>query len=170
MKIVRSKKWLVFVLFFLVSVTAGLLFLNRPNEESFAAPGKSWDSPKKVEDYFIERMNMAPEEASEVRSRQGTDGKINLRINTNVTLEGLIGNLYYYGFVRDEAALRYSLEHTKDTTPSENSIKVGKEGTIDMNAEYRISEDMSAWEIADILLNKPSGHFNFDEYGYFFMP
>lgn len=148
----------------------GVSFLAKPSEDSFKAPGRNWDSPKKVEDYFVEKLNMTPEVASEIRSKPGVDGKVNLRINSNVTLDGLVGNLYYYGFVRDEDALRYALEYTKDTTPSEKAIKVGKEGTIDTNAEYRISEDMSAWEIADILLNKPAGHFNFDEYNYFFMP
>jgi hypothetical protein len=151
-------------------IVFGFLLLRRPNEESFKAPGKNWNSPKKVEDYFIERLRMTPQEASEIRSKPGVNGTVDLRTNANVTLEGLIGNLYYYGFVRDENALRYALEHTKDTTPSDKAIKVGKEGTIDTNAEYRISEDMGAWEIADTLLNKASGHFNFDEYNYFFMP
>ena len=31
----------------------------------------------------------------------------------------------------------------------------------------RISENMSAWELADLLLNKPDGHFAFDEYQLF---
>ena len=155
----------------MVTVSAfGLSFLIKPNEDNFKAPGKSWNSPKKVEDYFVERLRMTPQEASEIRSKPGVDGTVDLRISTNVTLEGLVGNFYYYGFARDEDTIRYALEHTKDTTPSEKAIKIGKNGTIDTNAEYRISEDMSAWEIADILLNKPSGHFSFDEYNYFFMP
>lgn len=148
----------------------GYIKLAKPNEENLKAPGRSWNSPKKAEDYFIERLRMTPQEASEIRSKPGVDGNVDLRINTNVTLDGLVGNLYYYGFARNENSLRYALEHTKDITPSDKAIKVGKEGTIDTNAEYRISEDMSAWEIADILLNKPSGHFAFDEYNYFFMP
>ncbi|RJR23836.1 hypothetical protein C4578_03595 [Candidatus Microgenomates bacterium] len=154
----------------LVLGIAGFFWLNKPNEENFKAPGRDWNSPKKVEDYFIERLRMTPQEASEIRSKPGVDGTVDLRISTNVTLEGLVGNLYYYGFVRDEDTLRYALENTQDTTPSENAIKAGKSGTIDTNAEYRISEDMTTWEIADILLNKPSGHFSYDEYGYFFMP
>lgn len=148
----------------------GYIKLTKPSEKNFKAPGRSWNSPKKVEDYFVERLRMTPQEASGIRSKPGVDGTVDLRINTNVTLEALVGNLYYYGFVKDENTLRYALEHTKDITPSDKAIKVGSTGTIDTNAEYRISENMSAWEIADILLNRPVGHFAFDEYNYFFMP
>lgn len=158
------------IVLFLIMGVFGYLKLAKPNEENFKAPGRNWNSSKKVEDYFVERLRMTPQEASEIRSKPGVDGNVNLRISTNVTLEALVGNLYYYGFVKDENTLRYALEHTEDTTPNDKSIKVGEKGTIDTNAEYRISENMSAWEIADILLNKPSGHFSFDEYNYFFMP
>jgi len=169
-KLSKTKILLVISGIILVIVTAGSFFVRKPTKENLMAPGKDWNSPKKVENYFIERLNMSPKEASEIRLMEGSDGKINLRINTNVTLDALIGNLYYYGFIRDEKSFRYALENTKDITSSDNAIKVGKEGTIDTNAEYRISENMSAWEISDILLNGPSGHFNYDEYGYFFMP
>jgi len=157
------------IVLFLVLGIFGYFKLTKPNEENFKATGRSWNSSKKVEDYFVERLRMTPKEASEIRSKPGVDETVDLRININVTLEALIGNLYYYGFVKDENTLRYALEHTKDITPSEKVIRVGKEGTIDTNAEYRISENMTAWEIADILLNKPAGHFSFDEYNYFFM-
>ncbi|KKQ91945.1 MAG: hypothetical protein UU16_C0013G0005 [Candidatus Woesebacteria bacterium GW2011_GWA2_40_7] len=165
-----NKKLILFLGIVAVFISIYLLFLSKPSTDSFKAPGKDWNSPKKVEDYFVERLRMTTKEASEIRSKPGTDGTVDLRINTNVTLEALIGNLAYYGFVKDEKSFLYALEHTKDTTPNDKAIKVGKEGTIDTNAEYRISENMSAWEIADILLNKPSGHFAFDEYNYFFMP
>ena len=157
------------IVLFLVLGIFGYFKLTKPNEENFKATGRSWNSSKKVEDYFVERLRMTPKEASEIRSKPGVDETVDLRININVTLEALIGNLYYYGFVKDENTLRYALEHTKDITPSEKVIRVGKEGTIDTNAEYRISENMTAGEIADILLNKPAGHFSFDEYNYFFM-
>ena len=110
---------------------------------------------------------MTPDEAKQ--SLEKGDGKITLRVYPSTTYQSITANLYYYGFVRDEDALKYALEHTPDTTPK-GGIKVGENGTIELNAEYRISEDMSAWEIADILLNKPSKHFNFDDYGYIFMP
>lgn len=149
---------------------AGYYFFNKPSEESFKAPGKDWESSKKVEDYFIERLHMSVAEAKEIRSKPGVDGTVDLRISTEVTLDALIGNLYHYGFIRDEKAFRYALDHTKDTTPSDKAIKVGNNGTIDTNAEYRISENMSSWELADLLLNKPAGHYSFDKYNYFFMP
>lgn len=170
-KLVKPKIFFVVgsVLFLFLALFVYSKF-KAPNSESFKAPGKDWNSPKKVEDYFVERLRMTNKEASEIRSKPGTDGTVDLRINTNVTLEALTGNLSYYGFVRDEKSLKYALEHTKDTTPSNKSVKVGNDGTIDTNAEYRISENMDAWEIANILLNKPSGHFIFDEYNYFFMP
>ncbi len=154
----------------ILGVSAFLLSEKKPNMDNFKAPGRSWNSPKKVEDYFIERLHMTSLEASEIRSKPGVDGTVDLRISTNTTLAGLISNLAYYGFVRDENSLRYALEHTKDVTPSDKAIVVDKNRTIDTNAEYRISEDMDAWQIADILLNRPSGHFTFDEYNYFFMP
>jgi len=154
----------------LILVVFGYLKVSKPSEENLKAPGKEWNSPKKVEDYFVERLRMTPQEAQEIRNKPGVDGTVDLRVNINVILDALIGNLYYYGFIRDEKSFRYALENTKDTTPSDKAIKVGKEGTIDTNAEYRISENMTAWELADILLNKPAGHFTFDEYSYFFMP
>jgi hypothetical protein len=112
---------------------------------------------------------MPKEEANSIRSRQGSDGKINLRINSDTTLVALIGNLYYYGFIRDKAAFESVLISSKDTTPAESFIPVG-DGSIETNASFRISEDLSARELADILLNHPTDHFSFDEYHYFFMP
>lgn len=167
-----SKKLLPFIAISVIVVVIGVLFLSsrKPDQSSFLAPGKDWQSSKRVEDYFVERLHMTPQEASEIRSKPSVDGTVDLRISTNVTLDGLVGNLHYYGFIRDESTFRYALEHTKDTTPSDKAIKVGKDGTIDTNAEYRISENMSAWELAELLLNKPAGHFSFDEYNYFFMP
>jgi hypothetical protein len=167
-----DKKFLIISACIIALVIVGVIFFNlrKSNSVKFLAPSRNWQSSKKVEDYFIETLHMSPKEALEIRLKPGVDGNINLRITPNVTLDGLIGNLYYYGFVRDENSFRYALENTKDTTASDKAIKVGKNGTIDINAEYRISENMSSWEIADILLNKPLGHFAFDEYGYFFMP
>jgi len=169
------KKHLYVIIGVILLVLVGLFAyakLSPPNQATFNAPGKNWPSSKKVEDYFIERLNMSPKEASEIRSKPGVDGKVNLRINTNTTLDALVSNLFYYGFIRDENSFRYALEHTKDVTPGESGkvIIVDKGRTIDTNAEYRISEDMTAWQIADILLNRPSGHFTFDQYNYFFMP
>lgn len=147
---------------------SAVFFFNKPKQDLFKAPGHSWNSPKKVEDYFIETMHMPQDEAKTIRSRG--NGTVDLRIGVDTTLQALVSNLTYYGFARDEKALLYALEQTNDTTPNQNAIAVGKTGSIDRNAEYRISEDMTAWELADVLLNKPEGHFAYDEYRYFFMP
>ena len=169
-KLLKNRYLIVGGVLLVLGVSVFLLSEKQPNMDNFKAPGRSWNSSKKVEDYFIEKLRMTPQEASEIRSKPGVDGTIDLRITTNTTLDGVIGNLYYYGFIRDENSFRYALDHTKDTTPSDKAIKVDVNKTIDTNAEYRISEEMSAWQIADILLNRPSGHFAFDEYNYFFMP
>ena len=161
---------LILLIVLLLLVGGAYWYYSKPNEENYKAPGRDWESAKKVEDYFVERLHMSAEEASNIRKKPGVDGTIDLRISTNVTLQGLTGNLVHYGFIRDEKAFLYALEHTKDTTPNDKAIKVGSSGTIDQNAEYRISENMSAWELADVLLNKPAGHFPYDEYNYFFMP
>ena len=163
-------KKLTILIVLLLLVAGGYWYISKPNQENFKAPGRNWESAKKVENYFTENLRMPAEEASTIRNKPGSDGTVDLRINTNVTLQGLTGNLFYYGFIRDEKAFLYALERTQDTTPSDKAIKVGKNGTIDQNAEYRISENMSSWELADVLLNKPAGHFSFDEYNYFFMP
>lgn len=163
-------KKLVLMVLIVMIIGGGYYYFTKPNDENFKAPGKTWESSKKVEDYFMEHLHMPANEAATIRNKPGVDGLVNLRINTNVTLQGLTGNLYYYGFIRNEKAFLYALEHTKDTTPSDKALKVGLNGTIDQNAEYRISENMTAQELADTLLNKPTGHFPYDEYNYFFMP
>jgi len=180
-KKINRKKYLLTALFLIVAVGIGVVYFNglkvgnpvevlsKPSEESFLAPGKDWPSEKKVEDYFMETLGMTGEEAQEVRNRPGSDGKVMLRIREKTTLDALLGNLEYYGFVRDKEALRYALEHTEDTNPGKaEPIMVG-ENTISRWAYYRISEDMTAWEIADELLNNPT-YFSFDEYNYTFMP
>ena len=145
-------------------------FPTKPSEESFKAPGKDWESSKKVEDYFVERLHMTAEEAGKVRSPgNGNDEKITLRLTQGTTLSALMSNLEYYGFVRDEKALEYALLHSVDKLPGRaDALKIGS-NTVDIYSSYRISEDMDAWEIADQLLNHPT-YFAFDEYRYMFMP
>lgn len=161
-------KYLLLPTLAVIVVACAVFFFNKPRQDLFKAPGHSWSSPKKVEDYFVETMHMPSEEAKTIRSRG--NGTVDLRIGEDTTLQALVSNLTYYGFVRDEKTLLYALEHTNDTTSYENAIVVDKTGSIDRNSEYRISEDMTAWELADVLLNKPEGHFAYDEYRYFFMP
>ncbi len=143
--------------------------ITKPPEENFKAPGKDWPSPKKVEDYFVSSLHMTPEEAKATRSKLGVDGKVMLRLTENTTIDGLISNLEYYGFVRNKDALKYALENTTDTVPGhQEALKIGN-NTVDLWAYYRISENMTAWEIADQLLNHPT-YFAYDEYHYMFMP
>lgn len=146
------------------------VFENKPSEESFLAPGRDWSSPKKVEDYFISNLHMTPEEAKAIRSSEReVDGKITLRLTQNTTLEGLVSNLEYYGFVRDKNALLYALEHSTDNVLGKQGHLIVGTNSIDTWSSYRISEDMSAWQVADQLLNHPT-YFSFDQYGYMFMP
>jgi hypothetical protein len=112
---------------------------------------------------------MTPEETKQVREIPRNDGIVMFRVRETMTLDGLLGNLEHYGFVRDKEALRYALEHTTDTQVGKaNPIMVGG-NTISTWSYYRISEDMTAWEIAEELLNHPT-YFSFDEYNYMFMP
>lgn len=79
---------------------------------------------------------------------------IQFTISKDKTLQAVSGDLKYYDFIKDESAFKYALEHTKDNTSgNENSIKVGK-NTIDREAIYKISQSMTAWELADVLLNQ----------------
>ncbi|OGM26850.1 hypothetical protein A2627_05545 [Candidatus Woesebacteria bacterium RIFCSPHIGHO2_01_FULL_39_28] len=79
---------------------------------------------------------------------------IQFTIRKDFTLQAVIGDLHYFDFIKDETAFQYALEQTKDTNPGrENAIKVGS-NTIDSEATYTISQSMTAWQIADILLNQ----------------
>jgi len=79
---------------------------------------------------------------------------VKFRVDKENTLMAVTGNLHYYGFVRDEDSLKYALEHVQDNTPGkEGAIKVGN-NTINTETAYEISQSMSAWEIARILLNE----------------
>lgn len=158
-------------LFFIrkLSTNSPLVDLSKPAEENFAAPGKDWPSEKKVEDYFVSNLRMTPEEAQSIRSKPGVDGKVMLRLTAETTIDGVASNLEYYGFVKDKDVLLYALEQATDTVPGRtDALKVGN-NTVDKYAYYRISENMTAWEIADELLNKPT-YFAYDEYRHLFMP
>jgi hypothetical protein len=180
-KKLQKRSPIIFVLVGIVALVLLVLVMNlskgnniisditKPSEESFEAPGRNWPSEKKVEDYFIEHLRMTPEEAQEIRSKPGVNGKVMLRLREHTTLEGLLGNLEYYGFVKDKEALLYALEHTEDTVPGHADPVIVGDNTVDIWASYRISEEMTAWEIADELLNNPS-YFGFDAYNYMFMP
>ena len=142
-------------------LVAGYFFLNKllpPTSEDLA-------SRKTVEDYFMEHMRVSAEEAKTMAS----DG-VMLRLSPSSTLQGVVGNLYYYGFIDDEVKFEKLLQTSKDLTPGkENSIKA-KENTIDVNSNYYLNYSMNDEEIADTLLNKAKFEPNFTQYNYLFMP
>jgi len=85
--------------------------------------------------------------------RQNTQS-IGFTIKKDTTLMAVVGDLHYYGFIKDEDAFKYTLERTKDNTPGkENALTIGS-NTIDREARYKISQSMTAWQIADVLLNQ----------------
>lgn len=78
---------------------------------------------------------------------------VQFKVSQQNTLIAVTGNLYHYGFIKDENAFKYALAHTKDSTlGKEGAIKVGN-NTINTETAYSISQTMTAWEIAKILLN-----------------
>lgn len=162
----------LFIVFVIAIIASLFLFSNqKPSDELLKAPGRDFPSAKKVENYFTDTMHMTSADTVNVRSiAKGYDGKISFRLTDKTTLQAVVSNLYYYGSIRDEKAFMYALENTKDTVAGKaNALKVGKSGTIDVGAYYRISEDMDAWQMADELLNKPT-YIAYDEYNYIFMP
>lgn len=85
--------------------------------------------------------------------RQNTQ-LIGFTIKKDTTLMAVVGNLHNYGFIKDEDAFKYALEHSKDNTAGKaNALTIGSK-TIDREARYKISQSMTAWQIADILLNQ----------------
>ena len=79
---------------------------------------------------------------------------VQFHIGKEATLMGVVSNLRYYGFIKDEDAFKYALGHAEDATPGrEGAIKVGS-NTINTQYTYEISQTMDAWELADVLLNK----------------
>ncbi len=87
--------------------------------------------------------------------RQNTQ-LIGYTIKKDTTLMAIVGDLHYYGFIKDENAFKFALEHTQDTTKGgTNFIKVGRGSkTIEREARYKISQSMTAWQIANVLLNQ----------------
>lgn len=154
----------------LVVVIAGVLIngkINKVSDQEIAAPGKDWSSPKKVEDYFVESLRFTQEDLERQKQREA----VSFRPGNGSTLEAIVSNLHYYGFVRSEKALMYALERTEDKTPGNPGfLSVGENGSVDINASYRISENMTAWELADTLLNKSQYFGDNDPYHYMFMP
>jgi len=79
---------------------------------------------------------------------------IGYTIKKNTSLDAVISDLKYFDFIKDEDSFRYALEHSEDNTPgNDNALRIGN-NTIDREALYKISQSMSTWEIASILLNE----------------
>lgn len=158
----KKQTLLIFVCLLLVAV-AGYFFLNK--QTSSVPQTKSLESRKTVEDYFIENMRVSREEAKEMP----TNGVI-LRVSKDTTLMGIVGNLYYYGFIDNEDSFNKSLENASDTTSGkEGAIKAGN-NTIDTQTSYYLNYNMTNEQIADTLLNKGKFEPNFTRYNYLFMP
>lgn len=157
----------IILLMFIVLGFAYWLKTNQIPKEDFKAPTKSWSSSKKVDDYFREKLNFTEKDFE----RQKQNDTVDFRLYSGSTLEAVISNLQYYGFIRNEKALLNALENTEDKTQGhDEALKVGKNGSIDIYASYRISENMTAWEMADTLLNKSTYFGKGDAYSYMFMP
>lgn len=166
----KYRKFLPIVTFLLMVLVLAFAFWLKTIQipaEDFKAPTKSWNSPKKVEDYFVEKLRFTQSDLE----RQEQSETVDFRPGSGSTLEAIISNLHYYGFIRSEKAFKYAVEHTEDTTKGNpGALSVGSDGSIDIVASYRISENMTAWELADTLLNKSHYFGPGDEYGYMFMP
>lgn len=166
----KIKKILIFTLVLIIILVSSFFIYKEKTkipDQDFLAPGKSWQSTKKVDDYFVEKLHFTQSDFE----RQKQSETVDFRPGKGSTLEAIVSNLKYYGFIRSEKALMYALENTKDTTQgNEGALSVGKNGSIDIVASYRISENMTAWEMADTLLNKSHYFGPNDEYQYMFMP
>lgn len=154
------------VLLFFTSGITYWLKTNQIPQKDFEAPTKNWSSPKKVDDYFKEKLNFTDKDFE----RQKQNDTVDFRLYGQSTLKAVISNLHYYGFIRNEKALMYALENTEDKTPGHDEALSVKNGSIDIYASYRISENMTAWEMADTLLNKGTYFGKGNPYNYMFMP
>ncbi len=166
----KLKNILTIVAILLILVVLGFVYWLKTNQipqKDFEAPTKEWISSKKVDDYFKEKLNFTEKDFE----RQRKNDTVDFRLYGQSTLDGVVSNLKYYGFIKNEKALMYALENTEDKTPGHDGfLTIGKNGSIDIYTSYRISENMTAWEIADTLLNKGSYFGKGDPYSYMFMP
>lgn len=146
----------------LVGVLSFQIFRPKVDQSQFQPIDKSRWEGHTVADYFVEKLHMTPEEAQDSEKLGAS-----FYVTENMTQDALISNLAYYGFVRDEKALKYALENSEDTNPGkDNAIRIDK-NTIDRGV-YGLGTQMTAWEIARILLNYPQEVKT--DYGYMFMP
>lgn len=118
-----------------------------------------------VEDYFVEKLMIERESAKKMAS----EGVI-FRPSKSSTLQGIIGNLYYYSFIDNKSGFEKLLNTLEDKTPGNtNSLEFSGQ-TINLNTSYYLNYEMSDEEIALTLLNDGALEPNFSEYSYLFMP
>lgn len=67
---------------------------------------------------------------------------VEFTIGKNFTDDAIINDLYYYGFIKDKNAFKIALKLQK--------------GVINRESKYTISQSMTAWQIANILINQGS--------------
>jgi len=80
---------------------------------------------------------------------------LQFQVGKEATLDGIANNLSYYGFIKDENAFKHAVLKSKDKREGrEGAIVLENGNTINTQATYEISQSMSAWEIASILLNE----------------
>lgn len=158
-----KKQTLIIIVCLLLVTAAGYFLLNKQSSPTLHTQNS--EPRKTVEDYFVENMHASHEEAK----KMAADGVI-LRVSKDTTLMGIVGNLYYYGFIDNEESFNKLLETTSDTTPGKKgTIKAGN-NTIDTQTSYYLNYNMTDEEIADTLLNKGRFEENFTRYTYLFMP
>ena len=158
-----KKQTLIIIVCLLVVAATGYLFLNK--QSSPTPQTQNLESRKTVEDYFVENMHVNREEAK----KMAVDGVI-LRVSKDTTLMGIVGNLYYYGFIDNEDSFNKLLKTASDTTPGrEGAIEAGN-NTIDTQTSYYLSYNMTDEQIADTLLDQGTFEPNFTRYNYLFMP
>lgn len=90
---------------------------------------------------------------SQFESPKKSAQDVQFMVGKDRTLQAIVGDLNYYGFIKNESAFKFALRFVKDNTPgNENSIRIGN-NTLDRLAVYKISQSMNAWQLAEALLN-----------------
>jgi len=80
---------------------------------------------------------------------------VQFQVGKDATLDGIANNLAYYGFIKNEDAFKKAVLISEDNTEGRDGAIVLENGnSINTQATYNISQSMSAWEIASILLNE----------------
>ncbi|RJR29254.1 hypothetical protein C4564_02855 [Candidatus Microgenomates bacterium] len=80
---------------------------------------------------------------------------VQFQVGKSATLDGIANNLVYYGFIKDENAFKEAVLKSKDNLEGrEGAIVLENGNSINTQAAYNISQSMTAWEIASILLNE----------------